>query len=148
MTLLEVLLAALIVSILTAAAIPKVYWAIERAKVARAISDISALSSALNQYQIDKPALPASSLTDLVPNYMDHIPKDPWGEDYQYYNHQTASGSGFKRMDGPIVPINSRFDLYSKGKNKLSTPNIQGAPSKDDVIMASDGGFIGLAKEY
>jgi general secretion pathway protein G len=46
------------------------------------------------------------------------------------------------------VPINSDFDFYSMGKDGRTTAPLTAAQSQDDVIRASDGGFIGLGKDY
>jgi general secretion pathway protein G len=40
------------------------------------------------------------------------------------------------------------FDLYSKGADGNSVPPLTASASQDDVIMANDGGYYGLAKKY
>jgi general secretion pathway protein G len=40
------------------------------------------------------------------------------------------------------------FDLYSRGKDGQTSPALTAASSKDDVVVANDGGFIGLGKNY
>jgi general secretion pathway protein G len=51
-----------------------------------------------------------------------------------------------RSQDKNIVPINSDFDLWSKGKVGASVSPRQ--PSRDDVIRANGGGFFGLASKY
>jgi general secretion pathway protein G len=46
------------------------------------------------------------------------------------------------------VPINSDYDLYSVGKDGVSSGPLTAGPSRDDVIRANDGGFFGLARDY
>ncbi len=46
------------------------------------------------------------------------------------------------------MPINSQFDLYSRGRDGASQPPLTAGPSLDDVVLANDGGFVGLAAEY
>ena len=74
--------------------------------------------------------------------------RDPWGAAYAYVNHADVSGPGAFRKDKNIVPINSDFDLWSKGKDGASAPALTANPSRDDVIRANDGGFFGLASKY
>ena len=46
------------------------------------------------------------------------------------------------------MPLNSEYDLYSKGKDGASAPALTAAASKDDIVRANDGGFVGLAINY
>jgi len=46
------------------------------------------------------------------------------------------------------VPLNSTYDLYSKGKDGASASPLTAKASADDVIRANDGGYIGLASGY
>ncbi len=55
---------------------------------------------------------------------------------------------GLMRRDRNMVPINSRFDLYSKGKDGESHPPLTTKASWDDIIRANDGSFVGLAANY
>jgi len=62
-----------------------------------------------------------------------------------------AAGPGWKgkaRKDKFLVPLNSTYDLYSKGKDGQSKLPLTAKASKDDIIRASDGAFIGLASEF
>jgi len=52
------------------------------------------------------------------------------------------------RKDRFLVPINSDYDLYSMGSDGESKPALQNPVSRDDVIRASDGAYIGLAERY
>ncbi len=52
------------------------------------------------------------------------------------------------RKDRFLVPLNSDFDLYSKGPDRKSVPPLTAEASRDDIIRANDGGYIGLASEY
>ncbi len=46
------------------------------------------------------------------------------------------------------MPINSRYDLYSVGADGQSTPPLTAKTSRDDIIYANDGGYIGRASGY
>ena len=52
------------------------------------------------------------------------------------------------RKDRFLVPINTDFDLYSMGKDGESVPALTAAKSRDDVVRAANGAFIGLASKF
>jgi general secretion pathway protein G len=72
---------------------------------------------------------------------------DPWGNPYVYVDLTTA-GISKARKNKNLVPINSEYDLYSKGKDGNSVLALTAASSRDDVVLANDGRFIGLASNY
>jgi general secretion pathway protein G len=47
-----------------------------------------------------------------------------------------------------LVPINSTYDLYSMGKDGKTKAPITAQDSRDDIIRANDGLFIGLASDF
>ena len=52
------------------------------------------------------------------------------------------------RKDRFLHPLNSTYDLYSVGKDGKTVAALTAKASKDDIIRANDGGFIGLAVKY
>jgi general secretion pathway protein G len=72
---------------------------------------------------------------------------DPWGNAYKYTDITTA-GVGKSRKNKNLTPINTDFDLWSNGKDGLSQLPLTTKVSRDDVILANDGRFIGLASKY
>jgi general secretion pathway protein G len=52
------------------------------------------------------------------------------------------------RKDRFLVPINSDYDLYSMGADGESRPQLHNAVSRDDVIRARDGAYVGLAESF
>jgi general secretion pathway protein G len=52
------------------------------------------------------------------------------------------------RKDRFLVPINSDFDLYSMGKDGESVPPLTAQKSRDDIIRANDGAYIGPAYAF
>jgi general secretion pathway protein G len=52
------------------------------------------------------------------------------------------------RKDRFLVPINTDYDLYSMGKDGRSSPPLTAKASRDDIIRANDGAYIGLASNY
>ena len=73
--------------------------------------------------------------------------QDPWGNDYEY-RVVADTPVGQLRKDKNLVPINSDFDLFSRGPNGVSNPPLTAATSQDDVVRASNGAFIGSAADY
>ncbi len=151
-----------IVAVLASMAIASFLGMRERARTARPVSDIRNLHKAILQFDVDRERLPYT-LDEVIPVYLSKVPSDPWGTPYQFYNfsapkipsndndhhpEQTQKGKGEQRKDGPIVPINTQFDLYSMGPDKKTSPSIRSNYGKDDIVLANDGEFIGVAKDY
>jgi general secretion pathway protein G len=55
---------------------------------------------------------------------------------------------GQPRKDRFLVPINTDFDLYSVGRDGESVPSLNAVKSRDDVVRAANGAFIGLASRF
>ena len=143
-TLVEFCIAAAIVAILAMLAVPSYQNYIDEANENKAIADISTISQAVERYRIlHNDSLP-SGLADLS---MDTL-TDPWGNPYQYYNIGEAKGNGSLRKDMSLVPINSDYDLYSMGKDGASAGPLTAAKSRDDIVRANNGDFVGLAEDY
>jgi general secretion pathway protein G len=114
----------------------------ERALVARTVAEIYIIQNEINAFQIDRDRLPA----DLAEIHWD-LHKDPWGNPYQYTNFETVP-KGSWRKDKFLVPINSSFDLCSMGPDGKTLAPLTAPVSKDDIIRANDGSFIGRASLY
>ncbi len=144
-TVLELMLTVMIITIL--ASMITTSYGTYRARVqnAQAVTDITALEAAIGSYAMDNHALPAS-LDDLGPGYA--AMRDPWGSLYQYANHGADSDTGKFRKDKNIVPINSDFDLYSVGPDRDSRPPLTAPASRDDIVRANNGRFVGPASSY
>ncbi len=97
-TLIEVMVVVVILGILAAIVVPRVMDRPDAARIIKARADIRAMESALNLYKLDNFVYPNTDqgLVALVSKpagtpeprnwkqYMDRLPKDPWGNDYQY----------------------------------------------------------------
>lgn len=98
-TLLEVMVVVVILGILASVVVPNLLGNKEKADQQKAITDIVALENALDMYKLDNSVYPTTDqgLEALVSkpsspeprNYRDggyikRLPKDPWGNDYQY----------------------------------------------------------------
>jgi general secretion pathway protein G len=138
----DVLVAVAAVLIVGSFAIPAFTGYLERARVARAVSDIGTLSLRLHQWQRSGHTLPQNLAEAGIAAAV-----DPWGRPYVYLRAADASRSQL-RKDGELVPVNSDFDLYSLGPDGVSALALPAAPSRDDVVRAANGAFIGLAANY
>ncbi|HCJ7300721.1 TPA: type II secretion system major pseudopilin GspG [Vibrio cholerae] len=97
-TLLEVMVVVVILGILASFVVPNLLGNKEKADQQKAVTDIVALENALDMYKLDNSVYPTTDqgLEALVtkPNpeprnyreggYIKRLPKDPWGNDYQY----------------------------------------------------------------
>ena len=143
LTLIELIVTVAIVGILSSMAIPMYAQYIEKARIIRAVSDITNISKSIQVYNLDNNMYP-QSLAEVGSGAF----KDPWGTQYQYLNIQTMGKFGKPRKDRFIHPINSDYDLYSMGKDGKSQPALTAHASKDDVIRANDGAYIGLVSKF
>ena len=72
---------------------------------------------------------------------------DPWGNPYQYTKVE-GTPQGQLRKDRFMVPVNSDFDLYSMGPDGRSSTPFTAARSRDDIVRANDGGYVGTVENF
>jgi general secretion pathway protein G len=119
---------------------------IDRVRIAEAVVDIRGLQNEVMAYEAANGEAPDT----LAQGQIDPL-EDPWGRPYQYLKivgPGPGSTLGKARKDRFLVPINSRFDLYSMGEDGQSKPPLNAKASRDDVIRANDGSYLGLAERY
>jgi general secretion pathway protein G len=143
MTLLELFVVMVVAGLLASIAVPTYQRAVLKTKVSIAVSDILRISLQVQRYNTVNNAFPAS-LADIN---MDTL-VDPWGHPYRYLSFAGLKSKAQMRKDKNLVPINTQFDLYSMGADGQSKPPLTAAPSRDDIVMANDGGYVGLASDY
>jgi general secretion pathway protein G len=117
--------------------------ALKRARITRAIGDLRALDTDIRAFHTRFNRYP-TTLTEARPL----IPVDPWGSPYVYTDLSQSNGRGRARKDGRLNPLNADFDLYSIGEDHRTSTPLTAAASKDDVIRARDGAYLGLASEF
>lgn len=140
-TLLELMAVLAAIAILSAIAVPAFNGYIERARVTRAVSDIGTISLQLYRWQLNTRTFPATlAEAGLGGN-------DPWGRPYAYLRVADAN-PGQLRKDHNLVPINTDFDLYSSGPDGDSVGPLTAQKSRDDVVRANNGAYIGVAANY
>ena len=140
-TLVELLIVVALVGLLAAIAVPSYQWAMQKAKISAAKKDILELSLRIDRYFMVRMAYPGS-LAELGA-----VPLDPWGAPYRYLSMDGAT-VGQKRKDKSLHPLNSDYDLYSMGPDGSSQTPLTAKASRDDIIRANNGGFIGVAEDY
>jgi len=144
-TLIEVIVALGVLGSLAAIAIPKFSSYQYQAQIAHAVADIRKIDLALRTYKEQNGNWPAT-LADLG---MSDLPNDPWDRAYGYLKIEgNLLALASARKDVFHVPINSDFDLYSKGRDGSSLSLLPAPVSQDDIIRANDGRYVGLASEY
>ena len=146
-TLIELLLVIAILATLAALAIPSYIEYIQRVRITRAIVEIRNIASQIVIYQDQNNGFP-ETLAELGIT----VPKDPWGHPYQYLllagKPLTGGGKVSPRKDKSLHPLNSDFDLYSMGADGRTNLALTAEISRDDVIRANNGDFVGLAERY
>lgn len=99
-TLIEIMVVIVILGVLAALVVPKIMDRPNEARAVAAKHDISAIIQALKLYKLDSGSYPSTDqglkaltqkpTTPPVPNnwksggYLERLPQDPWGRDYQY----------------------------------------------------------------
>ena len=143
-TLVELLLTLVIVGTLTTMAANSYNEYKDRSKATQAKSDILFIESKIEFFYNENLKYPES-----IDELKGQIPfLDPWGNPYQYLNITTTNGKGKVRKDHNLVPLNSDYDLYSMGKDGKSVSPLTAKASRDDIVRANNGAFVGLASEY
>jgi general secretion pathway protein G len=145
-TFVEIVIALLIVGVLTAIAVPSYQKYLQQDKEATAVSDITVIALRLSAYMMENPLPPGLAQV----NVRNDLPlTDPWGYPYQYvpiYGHPENLND--VRKDHNLHPINTDFDLYSMGPDGQTARALTALKSRDDIIRANDGAFIGKASTY
>ena len=112
-TLIEILLVVVIIGMLATIAAINVPKFLGQGREGKAKADVSAISTALHAYNMIEGKYPASlsALTEGNDPFLQTLPKDPWGRDYQYSASSSRRGL--------------RFEVYSLGED--------GVASGDDI---------------
>ena len=108
-TLIEILLVVVIIGMLATIAAINVPKFLGQGREGKARADVSSISTAVNLYNMNKGKYPSSLSVLMEGNdpFMQTLPKDPWGNDYQY-----ASSSSRKGL---------KFEVYSLGEDGVSS---------------------------
>lgn len=144
-TLVELLIAIAIIAVLATVTVSSYEHYRDKVEIAEAKSDIVAIANLIEFYRSDNGHYP-NSLADIKMSGK----LDPWNHPYQYLNLSPVPNgmNGKVRKDKNLVPINSDFDLYSMGADGASQPPLTAKVSRDDIVRANDGRYVGLVSDY
>lgn len=145
-TLIEILIVAALIATLSMIIIPRLLGYTQRTRELQAIADLRTMDADITQYGMDH-NVPPGSLTEVGYDTL----RDPWGRPYKYLQilaNPDAGKTEKQRKDHSLVPVNSDFDLYSLGPDGDSKAPFTAAASRDDIVRASNGAFIGPVSEF
>jgi len=145
-TLIEILIVAGLIGTLSMIIIPRMLGYTQRTRNLQAVADLRKMDVDIAQYGMDN-NLPPDSLADVGYDGL----RDPWGNPYQYLKileNSDPGVNGKRRKDHSLVPVNSDFDLYSTGPDGDSKAPFTAKASRDDIVRASNGSFIGPVSEF
>ncbi|HZE95768.1 MAG TPA: type II secretion system major pseudopilin GspG [Planctomycetota bacterium] len=134
-TLIELLLVVVIIGILAAIVVPRLVGRSEEARRGAAMADIKTIAGALGTYEVDNGKYPttAQGLGSLLvkpagtpepKNWkgpylqnMNELPKDPWGNEYQYLCPGSKFPNGFDLVSyGPDGQAGTDDDIDTSTK--------------------------------
>jgi general secretion pathway protein G len=142
LTLIELIIVMAILGILAAIAVPSMLSYINKAKIIKTTQELKTIEYALIKYKLDNdqfpPDLDAVGCGDM---------KDSWGNPFEYIPYE-GTPKGKLRKNKFLVPVNTDFDLYSKGKDGKSVSPFTAKASRDDIVRANNGGYFGLVENY
>jgi len=162
-TLIELMAALVLISILTGMAVNTGVNVSTSSKNKQAIAEVLDLQTRIEEYAMVRNELPL---------FLDDVGAgefvDPWGRSYRYLPikvDEKKKGKGWgrgrrgnkgkddveppgPRKDRFLVPINTLYDLYSMGADGETRRSLGDSASQDDILMANDGAFVGLAREF
>ena len=142
-TLLELMMVIAIIGTLAAIAIPNYIGYRQKALYSSTLQTMRTIEKELTVFNLEKGYFPETLAEAGLGNL-----RDPWGNPFQYLNIQTVKGVGKVRKDHSLHPLNTDYDLYSMGPDGKSVPPLTGKSSKDDIIRANNGAFLGKGSDY
>jgi general secretion pathway protein G len=151
-TIAEVVIAAMLTTLLLSMMVPATMNLVDRAKERKVITDLQAIEKRIDDFRRQNSRYPLS----LMEVYAS-MPLDPWDNPYQYLNIADTPGHGEEeegengikaRMYKNERFINTDYDLYSMGPDGKSVAPLTAQPSRDDIIRAGNGRFIGRVEDY
>lgn len=139
----ELVVVAALIGTLSMIVIPRLFGYAQRVRNQQVIVDIVEMDSDLAQYGMDYDDYP-DSLADVGLD----TKVDAWGRPYEYLKLLGVKNPKGQRKDHFLVPVNSDFDLYSMGPDGKSGAPFTAKASRDDIVRASNGSFIGPVSEF
>ena len=142
-TFIELCIVIAIIATLSAIAIPNYLGYKYKAKIMVAITDIRMIEEQISLFVQENNGQLPNSLSNLTTI---GALKDPWGNPYKYLDTNGGTAPG-KRKNMSENPVNNDYDLYSMGKDGKSQQQFSAARSRDDIVRAYEGRYVGLVSE-
>ena len=142
LTLVEIIIVVAILVTATGLGVPAVWRYRDNARIVQATADIRTLDHDIAIEESSRGSLPAG-LADIGRGSF----LDPWGRPYEYLI-TAGAGVGHDRRDKLFKPLNTDYDLYSRGKDGRTQQKLDHPDSLDDVVRALNGAYVGLASEF
>jgi general secretion pathway protein G len=114
-----------------------------RSKISAAAADIGRIHLAASNFELSNRRYPA----DLAEIGLEGL-TDPWGNPYQYLVVEGRTDMGPVRKDHNLFPVNRNYDIYSLGPDGGTATPFTSTVGKDDIVIANDGDYLGLACQY
>lgn len=145
MSLVEVIISAMLVTLMLTVMVPAALRLIDKAREDKVIQQLNELETVIDGFYKDNTRYPLS----LIEIY-ESVPLDPWGNPYQYLNLSEGlqQTRGQARKYKGMKLINLDYDLYSMGPDGRSVPPLTGGASRDDIIRAHNGKYIGNVSDF
>jgi len=145
-TLIEVCIVIAIIGTLSAIAIPNYLGYKNKAKIMVAVTDIRMIEKQIALFVFNNEGQLPNNLSDLTT--IGTI-NDPWGNPYQYTRIDGGSVKGKAKLRRNMSdnPVDTDYDLYSMGRDGLSKPEFKYKDSRDDIVRAYEGQYVGLVSE-
>lgn len=118
----------------------------DQQRVNIAINDLRVLDNKIQAYKSSNETYP-SALTDIPALSLNDSSGQRLRVSEDRRGRHKVQGHNM-RKDKNLVPINSDFDLYSKGADGKTVAPLTAPSSQDDVVRANDGRYFGLGANY
>lgn len=146
-TIVEMLGVLAVVGVLAALGVTSSRGALKRGQNAQAIAEIMEMDVLLKEYRATYDSLPLKLAAVGRRGF-----RDPWGRRYQYARISDLMADRDDdlepRKDRFLKPVNTDYDLFSKGADGRSRQDMNAVKSLDDIVRAFDGGFVGIGKDF